>query len=159
AEYAKSIKATDFNESTLEQASKKALPWDRVSLERADAYHLDTITGDFDMVMAVDWFAHVPKSRIPVFLSGITQRVPAGSQLIFIDQLPGTHSLSDHFDEEGNHIQQRSLGRKDQFSVIKHFFSNEELHEWLAPHTHELSITKFHECRRVLVYGKTKRGR
>lgn len=78
ADLANRITATDFNQSTLEEARKKDLPWDRVSLKQADAYALDSITGDFDMVLAVDWFAHVPKSRIPDFLSGVIRRLPDG---------------------------------------------------------------------------------
>ncbi|MEM7791305.1 MAG: class I SAM-dependent methyltransferase [Verrucomicrobiota bacterium] len=155
-EDAASIRATDFNETTLEQAKKKNLPSERVSLERADAYNLKSISGNFDMVMAIDWFAHVPKSQIPDFLSGITQRIPAGSSLVFIDQLPSSNSLTNTFDAEGNHIQERVLGEDQRFRVIKHFFSDEELSEWLEPHASQLSIKRFHRCRRIMVHGKTK---
>lgn len=152
---ARAIRATDFNETTLQQARRKDLPWDRVWLAQADAYELKSIPGDFDMVMAVDWFAHVPRSRIPGFLTGITQRVPKGSTLVFVDQLPGSHSLSGHYDDEGNHIQERCLGSGDRFRVVKHFFSDEELHAWLDPHTSSLAIGRFPECRRILVRGIT----
>ncbi|MEM0966233.1 MAG: class I SAM-dependent methyltransferase [Verrucomicrobiota bacterium] len=153
---ADSITATDYNETTLEQARKKELPWQRITLEQADAYDLRSISGDFDMVMAVDWFAHVPKSRIPGFLSGITQRVPEGSSIVFIDQLAVSGSFSGKFDEEGNHLQERSLAGGKRFRVIKHFFSDEEFHEWLEPHTVNISIRRFPECRRILVHAKTK---
>ena len=156
---AKSIVATDFNETTLKQAQKKNLPGGRVSLQQADAYNLDSTLGHFDMVMAVDWFAHVPKSRIKEFLIGVTRRVPKGSRLVFIDQLPGPHSLSGRFDEEGNHIQERRLKGGKTFRVIKNFFSDEELAEWLSPHVLNLTIKRFQECRRISVCGITKQSK
>jgi ubiquinone/menaquinone biosynthesis C-methylase UbiE len=156
ADVAASITATDFNESTLEEARKKNLPWDRVSLQQADAYDLESISGDFDMVMAVDWFAHVPKSRIADFLSGVLRRLPAGSPLVLIDQTPISGSRTGETDDEGNHIQERVLASGEKFRVIKHFFSDEEIHGYLEPHAQVFSIQRFPECRRILVYGITK---
>jgi len=37
AEVAAALLATDYNESTLDQARKKALDWDKIALQRADA--------------------------------------------------------------------------------------------------------------------------
>lgn len=157
AEFAKNVTATDFNESTLEEARKKNLPWDRISLHQADAYDLDSIPGDFDMVMAVDWFAHVPKSRIAGFLSGVIRRLPVDSPLVLIDQTPGSASWTGETDDEGNHTQERVLASGEKFRVIKHFFSDEEIHGYLEPHTQDLTIQRFPDCRRVLVHGITKR--
>jgi ubiquinone/menaquinone biosynthesis C-methylase UbiE len=156
ADIARKITATDFNESTLAEARKKDLPWDRVSLQQADAYDLDPITGDFNMVLAVDWFAHVPKSRIADFLSGVIRRLPDASPLVLIDQTPGSGSWTGETDHKGNHIQERVLASGERFRVIKHFFSNEEIHEHLEPHTRDLTIKRFPDCRRVLVHGFTK---
>ena len=156
ADVAASITATDFNESTLEEARKKNLPWDRVSLQQADAYDLDSIAGDFDMVMAVDWFAHVPKSRIAGFLSKVIRRLPNGSPLVLIDQTPISGSWTGEADDEGNHIQERVLASGEKFRVIKHFFSDEEIRGYLEPYSKDLSIKRFPECRRVLVHGITK---
>jgi ubiquinone/menaquinone biosynthesis C-methylase UbiE len=157
ADVAESITATDFNESTLAEARKKSLPWDRVSLQQADAYELDSITGDFSMVMAVDWFAHVPKSRIHDFLSGVARRLPVGSPFVLIDQTPISGSWTGETDDEGNHIQERVLASGEKFRVIKHFFSDEEIHGYLEPHIRDLTIRRFPDCRRVLVHGITKR--
>jgi ubiquinone/menaquinone biosynthesis C-methylase UbiE len=157
ADVAARITATDFNESTLEEARKKNLPSDRVSLQQADAYDLDTITGDFNMVLAVDWFAHVPKSRIADFLAGVIRRLPDGSPLVLIDQTPGSGSWTGETDDRGNHIQERVLASGERFRVIKHFFSDEEIHEHLEPHIRDLTIRRFPDCRRILVHGITKR--
>jgi ubiquinone/menaquinone biosynthesis C-methylase UbiE len=157
ADVARRITATDFNESTLAEARKKNLPWDRILLQQADAYDLDSLTGDFNMVLAVDWFAHVPKSRIADFLSGVIRRIPDGSPLLLIDQTPSSRSLTGETDDEGNHIQQRVLASGEKFRVIKHFLSDEEIREYLEPHIRDLTIKRFPDCRRILVHGMTKR--
>jgi cyclopropane fatty-acyl-phospholipid synthase-like methyltransferase len=157
ADVAQRITATDFNESALAEARKKSLPWERVTLLQADAYHPGTIPGDFDMVLAVDWFAHVPKSEIPQFLDGLASRVPEGSHVVFIDQTPGENSLTGLIDEEGNHYQERILTGDRKFRVIKHFFSDEEYHACVGARLRGLSIRIFPACRRILVHGISKR--
>lgn len=157
SDVAESITATDFNESTLEEARKKNLEWNRISLLQADAYDLGSIPGDFNMVMAVDWFAHVPKSRIEEFLSGVIRRIPDGSPLVFIDQTPASGSWTGEIDDEGNHIQKRVLASGESFRVIKHFFSDEEILMYLSRHTSDLTIKRFPECRRILVHAIAER--
>jgi SAM-dependent methyltransferase len=151
SETAASVVASDFNQSTLDEARKKGLPSDRVSLLRADAYRLDLIPGIFDAILSVDWLAHVPISRMEGFLSGAIHRVRAGSPLLFIDQLPKEHSLTGVFDEEGNHIQKRSLPDGSVFRVIKHYFSDDEIAGLFAGFAGDLSIQRFPECRRLIV--------
>lgn len=151
AEAAVSVVATDYNESTLDEARKKCLPADRVSLLQGDAYRLDLIEGIFDAILAVDWIAHVPLSKMEEFLAGALRRVRAGSPLMFIDQLPGEHSRTGVFDAEGNHIQERLLPDGSSFKVIKHFFSDEQIATQFSGFVGELRIQRFPECRRVIV--------
>jgi len=156
ADVAEHITATDFNDTTLAEARKKSLPWERVTLQQADAYDPGIIPGYFDLVLAVDWFAHVPKSRIGHFLAGIASRVPAGSHMVFIDQTPGEKAFTGVIDDEGNHFQERVLDGDRKFRVIKHFFSDEEYHSCLGSHVRDLRIRRFPSCRRILVHGITK---
>lgn len=151
AETAASVVATDYHQSTLDEARKKRLPFDRVSLLRADAYRLDLIPGNFDAILAVDWLAHVPLSMMKAFLSGAARRVRSGSPLMFIDQLPGDHSRTGVHDAEGNHIQERSLPDGSVFRVIKHFFSDDEIASQFSGLAGELKIERFPECRRLIV--------
>lgn len=146
-----SIKATDYNSTTLAEAAQKTLPWEKVILEQGDAYEVSKIRGDFDAVFAVDWLAHVPLERMNDFVSQVVARVPAGSPIVFIDQTPGTESLTNTFDQNGNHIQSRSIADGTSFRVIKHFFTDEQLAETFSPFNGDLSITRFPECRRLLV--------
>ncbi len=151
ARHAKSLVASDFNESTLQEALKKELPWEKVQLIQADAYQLEKIPGDFDAIFAVDWLAHVSLDRMDSFLQAAVARVPAGSPIVFIDQLPGAHSLTSNKDELGNHIQTRELPDGRIFSVIKHFFSDGELEALFSRISGNLRIERFPECRRIMV--------
>src|SRR3954468_8637122 len=67
---AASLTATDYNESTLAEARRKPLDWDKVRLVVADAYDLSRVEGEFDAAFAIDWLAHVPRSRLRQFLDG-----------------------------------------------------------------------------------------
>jgi hypothetical protein len=143
---------------TLDEARKKRLPLDRVSLLQADAYRLDLIPGFFDALLAVDWLAHVPLSRMEGFLAGAIRRVRSGSPIVFIDQLPGEHSVTGVFDDEGNPIQERRLSDGSSFRVIKHFLSDAQIEALFSGLAGELSIRRFPECRRVMVMFVTREG-
>lgn len=151
SETAASVVATDYNQSTLDEAKNKSLPFDRVSLLQADAYRLDLIPGIFDAILSVDWLAHVPISKMEEFLSGALRRVRSGSPLMFIDQLPGEHSRSGVFDADGNHIQERVLPDGSAFRVIKHFFSDDQIATQFSGFSGDLNIQRFPECRRLIV--------
>jgi SAM-dependent methyltransferase len=151
AECANVITATDYNTSTLAQAAQKQLPWGKITLEQADAYQVDKIEGDFDAIFAVDWLSHVPREKMTVFLKQVVDRIPTGSPVVFVDQTPGPRSLTNVFDDHGNHIQARSIGDGSSFRVIKHFFSDEQIAEIFASFDGDLLINRFPECRRLVV--------
>lgn len=109
SQVARAITATDYNESTLAQARLKGLDPRRVTLRTADAYDLSSLSGTFDGALAVDWFAHVPKSRVATFLAGLHQRLMPGARVVFCDQLPNPESFTGVYDAEGNHLQERVL--------------------------------------------------
>lgn len=147
-----SILATDYNQSTLDQAALKRLPTDKVQLRQADAYHLVGIPSGFDVVLAIDWFAHVPQSNIPSFLEGLHQHLHGQGLVIFCDQLPGSHSWTGKFDADGNHLQERTLENDASYTVIKHFFSEQDIEAIFTEYTAHVSIEKFTSVRRVLIH-------
>lgn len=146
-----SLLATDFNESTLLEAKKKDFDSSIVSFKQADAYAIEEITGDFDAVFAVDWLAHVPRSKMKDFLASVIKRIPKGSPTLFIDQLPKETSVSGVFDEDNNHLQERVLSDGAKFQVIKHFFSDTEIEELFHAFGGEFEIRRMAECRRISV--------
>ena len=151
AQFVKSILATDFNETALGEAGKKKLPWDKVFLKQADAYDLFRVTGDFDAAMAIDWLSHVPRSRMDAFLQGLHECLMENAVVLFCDQLPGENSLAGLFDEEGNHLQERTLPDGSKHHVIKHYMSDDEIEDLFSPYTQRVQIEKFSGCRRLVV--------
>jgi ubiquinone/menaquinone biosynthesis C-methylase UbiE len=147
----KSIMATDYNESTLAEARRKPLDWDKVTLQVADAYHLPDFPVTFNACMAIDWFAHVPRSRFHEFLCNIQRILVKNSPVVFCDQLAGPHSLSNLYDEEGDHLQTRTLPDGSRYRVIKHFLTDDEFRSILSPYSNDIEIKRFEECRRSVV--------
>ncbi len=147
---AKSIVATDYNQSTLEQARKKEFKGNKVMLKLADAYKLPLLGQQFEGCYAVDWFAHVPRSRINEFVQGLHSVLTPGSSVSFCDQLPGRNSLTGLFDDEGNHLQERKLPDGSTFRVIKNYFSHEEIHGIFDSCSRDLRITEFPDARRII---------
>ena len=153
-ETAKFAIATDYNQSTLDQALKKDLSTAKVSFKQADAYQLESIKGEFDLLIAVDWLAHVPFSKMRNFLGGISKRLGKGKRVIFLDQLPKPHSLTGYYDQQGNHIQRRTLDNGESFTVIKHYFSTQQYENLFTEFFNEISIQRFEDSQRVLVSAK-----
>ena len=151
SEKAKSVVATDYNESTLEQAAKKDFGDNNVTLKLADAYNLPLLGQQFEGCYAVDWFAHVPRSRIDLFIQGLHSVLKPGARVSFCDQLPGRHSLTDLFDDEGNHLQERKLADDSTFRVIKNYFTHEEIRGIFDPCSSDLVITEFADAKRIVV--------
>ncbi len=151
SEVAESVLATDYNASALDQARNKPLDWDKVSLQAVDAYDLIRVSGCFDAAFAVDWFAHVPRSRFHPFLQGLHGRLGRRARVVFCDQLPRDHSITGPYDEEGNHIQTRELQDGSRYRVVKHYLSDEELRDILRPYSNEIRIVRFPESSRIVV--------
>ena len=55
------------------------------------------------------------------------------------------------YDAEGNHLQQRVLPDGSSYRVVKHFFSDHEVHTIFAPYATDLSIEYFEPQRRVVI--------
>jgi len=151
AESAATIVASDYNDSVLAFARGKAIDASRVSFVRADAYDLSSVTGEFDGAFAVDFFAHVPTSRVAAFLEGLHRRLRSGARIAFCDQTPWPGSETTLRDAEGNHLQERALSDGSRYRVIKHFFSDDQVRATFAPYCRRVDVRRFPEQRRVLV--------
>jgi ubiquinone/menaquinone biosynthesis C-methylase UbiE len=148
---ANSIFATDYNELTLDQARKKNLESHNVKLAVADAYNLASLNKVFSGAYAVDWFAHVPKSRLKGFLDGMHQILAPGARVCFCDQTPKERSLTGEFDEEGNHLQTRLLPNGDSFKVIKNYYSELQLIELFSEYSSEVEVREFKDSKRIVI--------
>ncbi len=133
AQVAASLLATDANESVLREADKKHYPDGKVTFCLADAYTLRGVESGFDAAFAVDWWAHVPKSKRANFLRVLHSKLVPGGCVLLVDQLPRPNSITGIYDTEGNHYQTRMLPGGDSFQVIKNFTGENEFIAELSP--------------------------
>ena len=88
----------------------------------ADAYSLDEVKGSFNGAFAADWWSHISKKKIDVFLNALHSRLLPGSHVFFLDMLPGQEDEKEsHQNDDGDLIHRRRLPNGKEFEVIKNF--------------------------------------
>jgi len=148
AQNAKSIVATDYNESTLVEARKKEIPG-QVTFRQADAYALPDFDVLFDVVYAVDWFCHVPIKSRGAFLEGLHGMLRSNASVVFCDQLPRTEEGFSSKKED--YFQTRSLPDGPEYQVIKNYPDEGDVREIFAPYSRDIEYRAFPEARRWMV--------
>jgi 2-polyprenyl-3-methyl-5-hydroxy-6-metoxy-1,4-benzoquinol methylase len=130
---ARNVVATDVNDSVLDIARGKPYLKENVRFMTADAYDLTSVEGEYNAAFAADWFSHIPKSKVESFLEGLHDRLTVGSNVIFVDMMPGEYDFTGEifFDREGNRIKRRILPDGSRFNVVKNFPTENELRELL----------------------------
>ena len=121
APVAASLVATDLAEEPMAIARGKGL---KVRFEKADAYRLPETLGRFDAALAVFWWSHVPRRRIPEFLASLHARLEPGARVLLMDNryVEGSSTPVAEVDADGDSYQQRGSDR-----VLKNFPSEAEL--------------------------------
>jgi len=84
SETAKSIFATDINETVLEIAQSKKYQ-SPTSFEKADIFNLTNANEKFDSGFGGFIWSHIPKQELDVFLSGIILNISPGGLVVFVD--------------------------------------------------------------------------
>lgn len=153
AKRATSVTAVDISPKALEIAREKIQKYDNVTLMVDDAYKLDKVMGPFDTVFAVDWWSHIPKQAVPLFLKALKTKLQAEAVSIFIDM-----SFSEHFrqfpcyyDKDDNRISVRKLPDGSEFKVIKNFPGEAELRKVLADHFASIEYYEFPSLARWMI--------
>jgi demethylmenaquinone methyltransferase/2-methoxy-6-polyprenyl-1,4-benzoquinol methylase len=102
---------------------------------QADAYQLQTVSGEFDAAFAGLWFSHIPIEARQAFLAGLHNRLQPGARVLFIDN--SLIQLCDfpivQTDAAGNTYQLRQLQDGSTHRVLKNFPSEAELRTLLRP--------------------------
>ena len=160
ARRARSVTATDVNESVLDLARRKPYASDRVRFELADAYRLDRLSGSYNVAFAADWWSHIPKSWIPLFLNTLCERLAPDSRVIMIDALPAESLafLGTYSDKEGNRINLRRLPNGEEFEVVKNFPTEEELMSSAERFGDEVEYRTHDQLRRWMLTFVTGKG-
>lgn len=134
APFTRSMLATDAAAEVLDVARAKAYPPGRVRFEKADAYALDAVTGDFNGGLAGFWWSHIQKIRRADFLKGFHGRLQPGAMVVFIDNqyVEGSNTPISGADEDGNTYQDRRLADGSHHRVLKNFPTEAELRDMVG---------------------------
>jgi demethylmenaquinone methyltransferase/2-methoxy-6-polyprenyl-1,4-benzoquinol methylase len=129
------VTATDVSPASIRLARAKPYPAGNVDFKIADAYELNLSGSVFDAAFASDFWSHIPRSLIPVFLRNLKALLIPGSKVAIIDMLP-TENLTlpgSRYDADGNFIHPRKLPGGGEYEVVKNFPEEAELRQAIAP--------------------------
>ncbi len=145
APFTRSILATDASREVLDVARAKAYPPRRVRFEQTDAYTLDTIPGAFIAGFAGFWWSHVPKARLPGFLSTFHGRLQPGAQVVFVDNqyVEGSSTPLSATDPAGNTYQERRLADGSRHRILKNFPTEADLRNAVADAATDIRVVDF----------------
>jgi SAM-dependent methyltransferase len=132
---AATVTATDLNPETLAVAASRDYGRARPFLVTADAYRLDAVEGEFDLVFCGFWWSHVARADIGRFLACVTERAEPGARLVLTDNryVPGSNHRVTRTGPDGDTFQRRRLASGREFEVLKNFPGRDQLAADLAP--------------------------
>ena len=155
---ARSVLATDVADSALDIARRKCRDLDNVTFLVADAYKLRGLDVSFDAAIAIDWWSHIPKMSIPVFLESLRSNLKERANVIFIDigyqECFARETI--RFDEDGNRISRRTLPNGLEFDVVKNFPTEVELKAMLDDFGEDIVYREHGELKRWMVFCRLK---
>lgn len=131
---AAAIMATDLNAETIAIATQRSYGPARVDMQIADAYRLEAVPGDFDLVFCGFWWSHIRRADIPRFLAGVRERTGPGTGLILLDNryVPGSSHPVTRTGPDGDTYQRRELADGRGYEVLKNFPDRLQLEADLA---------------------------
>lgn len=126
---AAAITATDLNAETIAIAAQREYGPAPVTLRTADAYQLDTVPGEFDLVFCGFWWSHIPSADIPRFLAGVRARTGPGTELVLVDNcyVPGSSTPISRTGQDGDTYQRRRLADGREYEIVKNFPRREQV--------------------------------
>ncbi len=138
------ITATDLNAETIAIATQRSYGPARVTMQTADAYRLDTVPGDFDLVFCGFWWSHIQRADIPRFLASVRERTGPGTGLVLLDSryVAGSSLPITRTGPDGDTYQQRELADGRSYEVLKNFPDRPQLEADLAGVTVGLTWTE-----------------
>jgi 2-polyprenyl-3-methyl-5-hydroxy-6-metoxy-1,4-benzoquinol methylase len=137
---ARSILATDLTEETLQLARCREYGPSEVSFRTADAFRLEEIPGEFEVIFAGFFWSHVLRSDIPRFAQALAGRVVPGGLVVLADNryVEGSNHPITRTTAAGDTYQTRRLADGREYEVLKNFPSRAELILDLSPVTTEI---------------------
>jgi protein-L-isoaspartate O-methyltransferase len=124
---AAAVTATDLNAETIGIAAQRDYGPAPVSLRTADAYQLDTVPGEFDLVFCGFWWSHIARADIPRFLTGVRARTGPGAGLVLVDNRYVPGSSTPIIRDNGDTYQRRQLADGREYEIVKNFPGREQV--------------------------------
>ena len=131
---ARTVLATDLTVETIAVARANQPDWAHVRFEQADAFALDTVSGQFDAAFAGFLWSHIRHRDVHGFLTGLNRRLGTGALVVLVDNnyVEGSNYPITRTDGEGNTYQRRTLENGTVHEVLKNFPTSAELHDGLT---------------------------
>ena len=125
AKVAKSVTASDINESVVDIALDKEYEKKNVTFEVADMFNYALAPSD-SLFSGFIW-SHIKKQELDKFIDIIHGFVKPGGMVVFIDNnfVEGSNRPVVMTDEHGNTYQNRILENGNTYSIIKNFPTDE----------------------------------
>jgi demethylmenaquinone methyltransferase/2-methoxy-6-polyprenyl-1,4-benzoquinol methylase len=157
AKRAATVVAIDISPAVLAIALSKLSDYKNVAIMQGDAYDLGKINDSFEVLFSADWWSHIPKAILPLFLSAAIKKLLPGSIAIFVDMSFREEFKQEpcHYDKDNNRISLRKLPDGLEFQVVKNFPSESELRQFLADYGKIIDYYEFSALKRWMVVLKT----
>ncbi|GAB3933495.1 hypothetical protein GCM10029976_040910 [Kribbella albertanoniae] len=133
ASSARSVVATDLNESTLAIARTRSYAGE-VTFATADAFDLTAVPGEFEVIFAGFFWSHVPRAAVRRFARALLDRAEL---VILADNryVEGSSSPITRTTPDGDTYQCRRLDDGREFDVLKNFPTEAQLTTDVTPAT------------------------
>jgi ubiquinone/menaquinone biosynthesis C-methylase UbiE len=146
ARVADSITATDGSLEMLKIAKTKNLPAHKVRFVQADAYRLESISGEFDAGLANFWFSHIPAVRVDEFLTGFHRRLTPDAVVFLADNVyvPGIGGELVTRSGCEDTFKMRKLNDGSRYIVLKNYYDADKLQAIFMEIGHDLKVNVGH---------------
>jgi hypothetical protein len=142
AEVATQIVATDASETCLRLA-RQACPSPALSFQRADAFALSALPGDFEAGFACGFFHLVPRRRRAEFLAGFHGRLVPGARVFLCASLTRTVRAKRRLlpsSDGGDVLCNRQLEDGRSYVIVNNDFDQDELQRVFPPLARDLEV-------------------
>jgi len=145
SESARSVLATDINETVLAIARRKTYSNSNVQFKTADALTLADVDGNFTAGFAGFWWSHIPRESLQTVLTAFHGKLLPGSLVVFLDNkyVEGSSTPVTRRDCGGNTYQKRKLEDGAEFEVLKNFPTEAALREEVGSHAGNPEVMQF----------------
>ena len=133
---AQKIIATDLSSEMIRQARQKQFSCP-IEFIQADMYSLPVKSHACDLLAVGFWFSHEPKEQYPKFFDLLSSLIRPNGTIWMIDNNPpaeGIVNTSSGQDEHGNNYKKRYLDTGEEFTILKNYFTRDELQDIFSPH-------------------------